>query len=99
MIFPRSLMAGHPPGRCNPKRTKKGWEKMKLSVETEVATAITAGFIALTALAIVRGNIENQTAVPDAYGPRNNPRVNTEITEQQYNNTLQPRLWVDVIRL
>lgn len=71
---------------------------MKLSVETKVATAITAGFITLTALTIAHGNNENQTGVP-AYGPRNNPRVNTEITEEQYNNTLQPTLWVDSIRL
>jgi hypothetical protein len=72
---------------------------MKLSVETEVAAAIAAGFMALTAIAIGQGNNEGQTGVPDGYGPRNNPRVNTQIREQEYNNALQPTLWVDAIRL
>jgi len=72
---------------------------MKLSVETEVAAAIAAGFVALTAIAVVQGNNEGQTGVPDGYGPRNNPRINTQISEKDYNSALQPTSWVDAIRL
>jgi len=91
---------GHPSTRWNSKLTNKGVKaNMKLSVETKVATAVTAGFITLTAIAIGQGNKEGQTGVPDGYGPRNNPRVNTQIREQEYNSALQPTLWVDAIRL
>jgi hypothetical protein len=72
---------------------------MKLSVETHVAAAVATAFIAMTAIAIAHENSEDQTGAPDAYGARNNPRINTEITEQQYNSALQPTLWVDSIRL
>lgn len=72
---------------------------MKLSVETQVAAAVAGAFIAMSAIAIAHENSEGQTGVPNAYGPRNNPRINTEITEQQYNSALQPTLWVDAIRL
>ena len=71
---------------------------MKLSVETEVAAAIAAGFIALTAIAIAQNN-EDQTGVPDGYGPTNNPRINTHISQQESDSGLQPTLWVDAIRL
>ena len=89
----------HRPGGIRRVAMKGERENMKLSIETEVAAAITAGFIALTAILIAQGNSEGQTGLPDASSPRNNPRVNTEITEQQYNSTLQPTLWVDAIRL
>jgi len=72
---------------------------MKLSVETQVGAAVAAAFIAMTVGAIAQGNSEGQTGVPDVYGPRNNPRINTEITQQGYKETLQPTLWVDAIRL
>jgi hypothetical protein len=72
---------------------------MKLSVETQVGSAVAAAFIAMTAIAIAQGDSKGQTGVPDAHGARNNPRINTEITEQQYNSVLQPTLWVDAIRL
>jgi hypothetical protein len=71
---------------------------MKLSVETQVGTAITAAFVAMTAIAIAQGHNEGQTSLPDAR-PRNNPRVNSQVTERQYNGTLQPTLWVDAISL
>jgi hypothetical protein len=74
---------------------------MKLSVETEVAAIIGAGFLALTALTIAQGNNEGGRGLPNnnRYGPRNNPRVNTQITEQGYNSALQPTLRVDAITL
>jgi hypothetical protein len=76
---------------------------MKLSVETQVGTAVAAAFIAMTAIVIAQRDSPGETGVPDAYGPRNDPRinteVNTEITGQGYNSALQPTLWVDAIRL
>jgi hypothetical protein len=72
---------------------------MKLSVETEVAAAIAAGFIALTAIAIAQGNNESQAGGPDSYSTTKNPRINTDISQQEYDSTLQPTLWVDAIRL
>ena len=72
---------------------------MKLSVETKVAAAITAGFIALTAIAIAQGNSESQAGGPNGYGLTNNPRVNTHIRQQESDSTLQPTLWIDPIRL
>jgi hypothetical protein len=72
---------------------------MKLSVETQVGTAVAVAFVAMTAIAIAQGNSEAQMGTPDAYGPRNNPRINTEITQQEYNSALQPTLRVDAIRL
>ncbi len=72
---------------------------MKLSVEMKVAGAIAAGFITLTAIGIGQGNSEGQTSEPNGYGPTNSPRVNTYISHQGYNNSLQPSLSVDAIRL
>jgi hypothetical protein len=72
---------------------------MKLSVETEVAAAIAAGFIALTAIAIAQGNNESQAGEPDSYSTTKNPRINTHISQQEYDSTLQPTLWLDPIRL
>jgi len=80
---------------------------MKLSIETQVGTAVAAAFIAMTAIAIAQGDSQGRTGLPDAYGPRNNPRINTEInaevntevTGKGYSSGLQPTLWVDAIRL
>ncbi len=85
---------GHPSTRWNSKRTNK-----KLSVETKVATAVTAGFITLTAIAIGQGNREGKTSGLDGYGPPNNPRVNTYISQQAYDSSLQPPQLIDAIRL
>lgn len=71
---------------------------MKLSVETKVAAAIAAAFIAVTAFAIAQSD-EGQTGVPDGYSPTNNPKVNTYSTQQEYSSGLQPTLWIDSIRL
>jgi hypothetical protein len=72
---------------------------MKLSVETKVGAAISAGFIALTAIAIAQGNSEGQTGGGDGFGPTNNPRANTHISQPEYNSSVQPPLWIDAIQL
>ncbi len=73
---------------------------MKSSVEAKVAAAVGSAFIALTAIAIAQGNNEGQTGgEPRAYGPRNNPRINTHISQEGYDSGLQPALWVDAIQL
>jgi hypothetical protein len=72
---------------------------MKLSVETKVGAAISAGFIALTAIAIAQGDSQGETGGPSGYGPTNTPRTNTHISQQGGNNFLQPALRVDAIRL
>jgi hypothetical protein len=74
-------------------------ENMKLTVETKVGAAISAGFITLTAIAIAQGNSESETGGPSSYSPTNTPRTNTHISQQGDNNSLQPALWVDAIRL
>jgi hypothetical protein len=58
---------------------------MKLSVETKVAAAVAAAFLALTMGAIARGNGAGQTDGYDGYGSVNNPKVNTHMNEQGYN--------------
>ena len=63
---------------------------MKLSVETKVAAAVAAGFIALTAGAI-EGYSGGQTGGPNSYGPTNNPGVNTHMNQQGYNSSLSGR--------
>ena len=72
---------------------------MKLSVETKVAAAIAGGFIALTLGAVAQGNWEGQTGEPNSYGPTNNPRVNTYISHQGHDRSLQPPQLIDAIRL
>ena len=73
---------------------------MKLSVEGKVAAAIGSAFIALTAIAIAQGNNEGQTGGGSrTYGPTNNPRINTDISQTEHNSGLQPPLWVDAINL
>jgi len=91
---------GHPSTRWNSKRTNKGVRaNMKLSVETKVATAVTAGFITLTAIAIGQGNREGKTSGLDGYSPPNNPKVNTYISKEAYDSSLQPSQVIDAIRL
>ena len=72
---------------------------MKLSVETKVGAAISAGFITLTAIAIAQGNNHSETDGPSGYRPTNYPRTNTHMSQQGDNDSLQPALWVDAIRL
>jgi hypothetical protein len=66
---------------------------MKLSVEGKVAAAVGAAFVALTVGAIAQGqgNNEGQADSPNGYGWENNPRVNTEMSQQGYNNSLPSR--------
>ncbi|MGC1321532.1 MAG: hypothetical protein WA849_05075 [Candidatus Udaeobacter sp.] len=61
---------------------------MKLSVETKVATAVAAGFIALTAGAIVQGSSGDQTGGPNNYNPANNPGLNTHMSQAADNSSL-----------
>jgi hypothetical protein len=72
---------------------------MKLSVETKVGAAVAAGFIALTLGAVAQGNWEGQTGEPNGYGPTSNPRVNTYISQQAYDSSLQPPQLIDAIKL
>jgi hypothetical protein len=64
---------------------------MKLSVETKVAGAVAAGFVALTAGAIAQGHSGGHTGGPNGYGPTNNPGVNTHMSQQGYNSSLPGR--------
>lgn len=96
----RSDRHERPSAQWNSKLLTKGGEgRMKLSVETQVGVAVAAAFLAMTAIAIAQGDSKGQTGGTDAYGARNNPTINIEITEQRYNGALQPTLWVDPIRL
>jgi len=72
---------------------------MKLSVETKVGAAVAAGFIALTLGAVAQGNWEGQIGELNSYGPTNNPKVNTYISQQAYDSSLQPPQLIDAIRL
>jgi hypothetical protein len=72
---------------------------MKLSVETKVGAVIAAGFIALTLGAVAQGNWEGQTGDLNSYRPANNPKVNTYISQQKYEGSLQPPQLIDAIRL
>jgi hypothetical protein len=74
-------------------------ENMNLSVETKVGAAIAAGFIALTLGAVAQGNWEGQTGELNSYGPTNNPKVNTYISQPRYEGSLQPSQLIDAIRL
>jgi hypothetical protein len=91
---------GHPSAQWDSKPTNKGVrENMKLSVETKVGAAVAAGFIALTLGAVAQGNWGGQTGEPNSYGPTNKPRVNTYISQQRYEGSLQPPQLIDAIRL
>jgi hypothetical protein len=61
---------------------------MKLSVEAKVAAAIGAAFVALTVGVIAQGqgNNEGQAGSPNGYGSGSNPGINTEMSQQDYNN-------------
>jgi hypothetical protein len=91
---------GHPSAHWDSKPTNKGVrENMKLSVETKVGAAIAAGFMALTLGAVAQGNWEGQTGELKSYSPTNNPKVNTYISQQRYEGSLQPSQLIDAIRL
>jgi len=64
---------------------------MKLSVETKVATAVAAGFIALTAGAIGQAGSGDQTGGPNNYNPTNIPGVNTHMSQPGDNSSLPGR--------
>jgi hypothetical protein len=66
---------------------------MKLSVEGKVAAAVGAAFVALTvgAIAQKQGNNEGQAGRSNGYGSENNPRINTEMSQQDYKNSLPGR--------
>lgn len=64
---------------------------MKLSVETKVAAAVAAGFIALTAGAIGQAGSGDQTGGPNNYNPTNNPGVNTHMSQPGDNSSLPGR--------
>ena len=46
---------------------------MKLSIESKVAVAVGAGFVALTIGAMAQGRSGGGTGGPNGYGPMNNP--------------------------
>lgn len=64
---------------------------MKLSIETKVAAAVAAGFIVLTAGAIGQGRSGGPVGEPNNYSPTNNPGLNTNMSQQGYNNSLHGR--------
>ena len=64
---------------------------MKLSVETEVAAAIGAVFMALTLGAIAQGRSGGQTGSPNSYEPTSNPETNIHITQEGYDSLLPGR--------
>jgi hypothetical protein len=59
---------------------------MKLSVETKVAAAVAAGFIALTAGTIALGRSGDQAGGPNDYGLTNSPGVNANMSQQGLNS-------------
>ena len=59
---------------------------MKLSIETKVAAAVVAGFIALTAGTIALGRSGDQAGGPNDYGLTNNPGVNTNLGQMELNS-------------
>lgn len=65
---------------------------MKSSVEAKVAAAVGAVFMALTVGVIAQSHSEGQTGGPGNYGPTNNSRVNTHMSQQEYDSSPQPPL-------
>jgi hypothetical protein len=63
-------------------RAKERKGKMKLSIEAKVAAAVAASFVALTLGAIAQGNGGTQSGEPDSYGLADNPRINTNVSQQ-----------------
>ena len=66
-------------------------ENMKLSVESKVAAAVAAGFIALTAAAIVQGGDAFQSGGPRNDDLINKPEVNLQVRKQAYNSFVPGR--------
>ena len=64
---------------------------MKPSIETKVAAAVAAGFLAVTVGALAQGRSGAQTGGPNSYGPTNNPGVNSHMSQQGYNSSLPGR--------
>ena len=60
---------------------------MKLSVETKVAAAVAAGLMVMTAGAMAQGR-KGQTAGPNHFGPTNEPRMDTHMSQQGDNSPL-----------
>ena len=77
-------------------RWKKGITKqgstMKSSVEAKVAAAVGAVFMALTVGVIAQGHSEGQTGEPGNYDPMNNSRVDTHMSQGDYDSSPQPPL-------
>jgi hypothetical protein len=76
---------------------------MKLSVETKVAASVAAGFVALMVGVIAQGNSGHQSARANGYGPTNNTKVNTYMSQQGYNrltpgpaNTEEKEQWLSL---
>jgi hypothetical protein len=61
---------------------------MKLTVEAKVAASVAAGFVALTVGVIAQGNSEDQSAGPNGFGPTDNLKVNTYISQERSNSLL-----------
>jgi len=61
---------------------------MKLSIEAKVAASVAAGFVALTVGVIAQGNSGDQSAGPNGFGPTNNPKVNTYMSQEGSNSLL-----------
>jgi len=64
---------------------------MKGSVEAKVAASVAAGFVALTVGVIAQENNADLSAIPNGYGPTNNPGVSTDITQHGYDSSLAGR--------
>lgn len=61
---------------------------MKLSIEAKVAASVAAGFVALTVGVIAQGNIGEESAGQNGYGPTKNSEVSTYLSQQGYNTLL-----------
>ncbi len=64
---------------------------MKLSIETKVGMAVASIFTALAVGVIGQGQSGGQTGGPNNYGPTNNPGVNSQMSQQGYDSSLQGR--------
>ena len=61
---------------------------MKLSIEAKVAAAVATAFVALTVGAIGQEHSRFQIGGQNGYGPRNNPVVNTYLSQRGYSSSL-----------
>src|SRR5438093_2486216 len=64
---------------------------MKLSIETKVGMAVASIFTPWPWALWARGQSGGQTGGPNNYGPTNNPGVNSQISQQGYDSSLQGR--------